>query len=129
MTDEQRQTVAEWQTSGQPMQPWCREKGIPYTTFSNWRKRAGFSEAVKCSGDSQLEAKAILELEPAEEEVPAARVQWAGVKPETRIKTDNKDKRRSAAIVLRYRGWRIEVHAGADKAALAEVVRAVSAAC
>ena len=34
---EQMRKVEEWEDSGQAVQSWCREHGIPYTTFINWR--------------------------------------------------------------------------------------------
>ena len=41
MTWEERiQLVEEQASSGQPVKAWCREKGMPYTTFVEWRRKA-----------------------------------------------------------------------------------------
>ncbi|MCL2046743.1 MAG: transposase [Oscillospiraceae bacterium] len=106
MTNEEKQQLVEEQaTSGISIKAWCRAKGIPYTTFLGWRKKA----------DEQTARASDLE-----------EIVWASIVAESEEATKCEA---GGAIRVERNGWTITAEPGFDADALADVLKAVSKAC
>ena len=106
MTWEERMRMIEEQaSSGRAVKAWCREKGIAYTTFADWRRKA----KRKAAGSENVPMVKWLEVR-AEEAGVASRPSAGGV----RIERD---------------GWTVTAETGMDYGLLAETLRAVRQSC
>lgn len=104
---ERRRYVEECRNSGKPRRTWCKENGIPYTTFANWAKNIHLHE--------QSETAQI--------------VQWADVTPRTAIAGCHEGENGNLApskIRLVAGCFEINVDQGFDTDVLTSVLRVVS---
>ena len=104
---ERRLYVEECRASGKPTRTWCREKGIPYTTFANWAK----STPMPVPPETEQE------------------VQWAAVVPPPEPLDDREPTaipRPLSKIRLTSGCFEISVEKGFDPEFLSRVLRAVS---
>jgi len=111
---ERRKLVEECRQSGKPKSVWCREKGIPLTTFANWSKAVSREVSV---------AKT-----PAKSEHT---VQWAEFAPMPEISAEGTKQPATepASIRLFGGGYEIRVETGFDPELLAGVLQVVSRIC
>jgi len=103
--EERRRLVEECESSGRPIIAWLREKGIPYSTFANWRQAVREGIETKSSRPSAM---------------------WAELKPE---ETRQGVPPVSGAIRISRAGWTIEAKPGFDAGLLDDVLRAVGRVC
>jgi len=102
---ERKAKVTEWQNSGQPVQAWCREQKIPYTTFLNWRKEP---EVATTKSKSKTESP----------------VAWAPVQVGAKPKPSQND-----VIRIIFGDWSIEMSTGDTAEQRTITLRAVKAPC
>jgi hypothetical protein len=107
---ERRQYVEECRASGKSARAWCREQGIPYTTYGNWAKnkpRTNSSEA-----NERVSWAAVVPIaESSDMHMPQP---VTGFQSKIRIKSGN---------------FEINVEQGFDPDLLSSVLRAVSSTC
>ena len=109
---ERQQLVAEWRCSGQFKRTWCREKGIPYTTFVTWINRMPEQSLIETSEMTQ----------------------WAEVTP-TQIKSTGDGAKtpvwapKPSKIRIIIGNVEVAVESGFDSELLISVLRAVSRVC
>ena len=107
---ERQQYVEECRASGKSARAWCREKGIPYTTYGNWAKNK--AQANSPEG--------------------AQKVSWAAVTPPAESSDDNAPQPAAGSqskIQIKNGSFEIMVEQGFDHDLLRRVLRAVSRAC
>jgi len=105
MTQTERMAkVLEWRNSGEPVQAWCREQKIPYTTFINWRKESEASTA-----------KSKVKSEPP--------VAWAPVQVESKPEPSQ------TVIRINCGDWVVELSSGETSEQRTITLRAVNAPC
>jgi transposase-like protein len=112
--EERRRLVEECERSGQAKQKWCREKGIPYTTYTNWRNKIQKSEQAP-----QTESPIAKTKEPQT-------IEWARIGNASK---DGTEANRRKIIRIARDGWTIAVEAGVDVELLTETLRAVKQLC
>ena len=109
---ERREYVEEYRNSGKSKKEWCREKGIPLTTFFNWLNQ-------------NPETKTDRTEEP---------IQWAEVAPLSTVEDcDIKEARISGwpqpRICMTGGGFEIRMEDGFDAKLLVDVLRVVKRVC
>jgi len=107
---QRRELVEECRQSGKPIRVWCREKGIPITTYTNW------SRAVP--------------REPQAE--PPQSVQWVEVTPPVEIPSEGLERTNKSSpgkICLFSGSLEIRVETDFDCALLERVLRVVNRIC
>jgi len=107
---EQRQYIDECRASGKSARAWCREKGIPYTTYGNWVKTK--AHASSCETAQKVSWATV--VAPAESSYDYTPQPAAASQPRIRIKSGS---------------FEIMVEQGFDLDLLRRVLRAVSSAC
>lgn len=107
---ERQRYVEECQNSGKSKRAWCREKGIPYTTFANWVKNTRSTDQYETSCDVQW-----ADVTPGAETTDSGEAETVGLKPQR--------------IRLVGGGFEISVERGFDEDTLASVLRAVRRVC
>jgi hypothetical protein len=94
-----KKRIKNYQASGWSAARWCKENGVPESSFSKWKKK-------------------ILELEKKKE---AAVTQWVAVPKEKRETT--------TVVTIRIGAVEMEVKPGYDAKHLQQVLRTVMAVC
>jgi len=100
--------VRECRSSGKATKTWCKEKGIPHSTFRNWAATVPKEQTTKPT------------IQP---------IQWAALRP-TEVKAQSTAAQTTSSITLSFRGGcEIVVEAGFDSKLLTAVLQVVSCVC
>jgi len=131
--EEKTQLVSEYSASGEEPRVWCEQKGLAYSTFTNWLRLSGIKEPIHSTKES---APARLSKLPAhepnhEERNKESRIVWAALETQTERAVSNTTGSETfqPQIKLSRKGWAIDLAGGFDAELLEEVMKVVNRVC